>query len=58
MKINYIVIFDDAVETYCTTLKAAKKTVDEMVEDYSCETLPERTLRKDVEIYKVSKVRI
>ncbi len=56
MKTKYIVLFDDIVETYCATLNAAKKTIDEMVEDYCCEGLSEKKLRQDVEVYEVKKI--
>lgn len=58
MKTNYIVLFDDRVETYCSTINAVKETIEEMVEQYVCNGLSEKTLRKDIEVYKVSRMKV
>lgn len=57
MKTNYIVIFEDSVESYRSTLRAAKETVDEMVEMYQCRSLSESEIRKSTDIYRVSRIR-
>lgn len=58
MKVNYIVLFDDSVESYCQTMTEVKRTIDEMVEMYSCDSLSEKIIRKDAKIYQVKKVNL
>ena len=54
---DYVVIFDDQVEAYCRTLKAAREVVNDMVKLYTCRTLSEGAIRKDTVIYKVKRVK-
>lgn len=55
---RYIVVLDGGIEEYLDNIKEARKCVDDMVSIYCNETsFTEKELRRDVEIYRVTKVK-
>lgn len=58
MKVKYIVLFDDSVESYCSTIREVCETVNDAVKMYSCDLLPEKTIRRGIEVYEVKRVKV